>query len=96
MDSNPFSTDSNHLRQNANIIENKEMDSNPSSTDSNHLVSFATRSHEEHYGFESPQFGFESSVGNQTFLSKGFESFINRFKSPRPKIENDRFPMASF
>ena len=37
MDSNPPSTDSNHLRKIEDKIENEEMDSNPSSTDSNHL-----------------------------------------------------------
>ena len=60
--------DSNHLRKNANRIENEEMDSNPSSMDSNHLMLFAIKSQGEHYGFESPQIGFESSVGKSNLF----------------------------
>ena len=72
------------------------MNLNPSLTDSNHSVSFVTKSQRELYEFESPQIGFKSSAGNQAFMSKGLESFKYRFESPRPKIENGRFPTTSF
>ena len=72
------------------------MNLNPSLTDSNHSVSFVTKSQRELYEFESPQIGFKSSAGNQAFMSKGFESLKYIFESPRSKIENGRFPTASF
>ena len=36
------------------------------------------------------------ALGNQAFMHKGFESLKYRFESPRPKIESDSFPTASF
>ena len=36
------------------------------------------------------------ALGSQAFMSKGFESLKYKFESLRPKIENGRFPMASF
>ena len=52
----------------------------------------------KNFKLDSNPFKLDSNpaLGNQVFMCKGFESLKYRFESPRPKIEFENFPTASF
>ena len=87
MDSNPSSTDSNHLRKIENRIESEEMDSNPFSTYSNHLSKIENRIESEE--MDSNPSSMDLNLNHLASFKVKSQGELHGFESPQIGFESN-------